>query len=196
MAKRAATVTERQEKWFKSVEEGILRDTGKSLDAWVKIAKDCPETSPRARAKWFKDTYGIGVNRAATILERAFPSAMNWDDPETLLAHLWKEPGPKAIYEKVVSVVEKFPSVTVGPRKGFVGFSRKVQFAAIRPAKVDGKPGARLGLAIPLEDGSRFEAPKKSEGWSERLHTVVMLAGVKDVDAELKALLRAAYERS
>ena len=196
MVKREATITERQEKWFKAVQDGILRDTGKSLDAWVKIAKTCPETAPRARSKWFKEKHGIGANRAAAILDRAFPGAMGWDDPDTLLAALWKDELSKAIYEKVAAVIEKLPDVTVGPRKAFVGFSRKVQFAAIRPAKVDGKPGARLGLAVPLVKGPRFEAPKKSEGWSDRLHTIVMLGGMKDVDTEMKALLKAAYERS
>lgn len=196
MAKRNATVTERQEKWFRSVQEGLQRDTGKSLDAWVKIARGCPETAPRARVKWLKDNYGLGVNRAAAILERAFPTGASWDEPDALLATLWKDETPKAIYEKVAAVIEKLPEVTVGPRKTFVGFSRKVQFAAIRPVKVDGEAGARLGIALPLEKGPRFEAPKKSEVWSDRLHTIVMLAGVKDVDAELKALLKAAYERS
>lgn len=196
MAKRASHLTERQEKWFQSVQEGLLRDTGKSLDEWVKIASRCPETAPRARAKWLKDTHGIGVNRAAVIFDHAFPSAVGWDDPEALLANQWREPVGKAIYDKVAKMAEALPDVTVGARKGFVGFSAKVQFAAIRPAKIDGKPAARLGLAVPLVKGARFEAPKKSEGWSDRLHTIVMLASAKEVDAEIKALLKAAYDRS
>lgn len=196
MAKRASPLTERQEKWFKSVQEGLLRDTGKSLDEWAKIARTCPETAPRARAKWFKDQYGIGVNRAATILDHAFPGDLAWDNPDALVDALWKEPAGRAIYAKIAAAVEKFPEVTVGPRKAFVGFSHQVQFAAIKPAKIDGKPAARLGLAIPLVKHARLEAPKKSEGWSDRLQTVVMLGSAKDVDAEVKAWLKTAYERS
>lgn len=196
MAKRASHLTERQEKWFQSVQDGLLRDTGKSLDEWAKIAKRCPETAPRARAKWLKDTHGIGVNRAAAIFDRAFPDTLGRDDPDALLTSLWKDPACKAIYDKIAKMAEVLPNATVGPRKAFVGFSAKVQFAAIRPAKIDGAPAARLGLAVPLVKGPRFEAPKKSEGWSDRLHTIVMLASPKAADAEIKALLRAAYDRS
>lgn len=196
MAKRASHLTERQEKWFQSVQDGLQRDTGKSLDEWVAIARRCPETAPRARVKWLKDTHGIGVNRAAAILDRAFPSELGWDDPEALVANLWKDAASKAIFDKVSAMAEALPNVTVGPRKAFVGFSAKVQFAAIRPVKRDGKPAARLGLAIPLPKGPRFEAPKKSEGWSERLHTIIVLASTQDVDAELKTLMHAAYDRS
>lgn len=193
---KTPSITERQKKWFRSVEEGILRDTGKSVDDWAAIARECPEDTPRGRVKWFKDTYGIGVNRASTILDRAFPGALGWDDPQALIDRLWSDPGARAIYEKVAGAAARLQGVTVGARKGFVGFSRKVQFAAIRPVKIAGRMCARLGLAIPLPEHPRLEAPKKSEGWSERLRTIVMLAAPGDVDAELKGWLREAYDRS
>ncbi|HEX5262572.1 MAG TPA: hypothetical protein VFW13_03545 [Phenylobacterium sp.] len=43
-------LTPRQEKWFASVKASLERDTGKSLDEWVAIARTCPETRPKARA--------------------------------------------------------------------------------------------------------------------------------------------------
>ena len=42
-------LTERQKKWFASVEASLERDTGKTLAQWVKIAKTCPETTPGKR---------------------------------------------------------------------------------------------------------------------------------------------------
>ena len=50
----AEHLTERQKKWFASVREGIERDTGKSLDEWVAIARTCPETRMMPRLQWFK----------------------------------------------------------------------------------------------------------------------------------------------
>jgi hypothetical protein len=189
MAKRAATLTERQQKWFKSVEDGIVRDTGKTLDQWAKIAKDAPEGT-RARVRWLKDNYGIGVNRAAAILSRAFPDGLDWDDPDALLDHLWKDPAQRALYDRVAALVEKFEAVTVGPRKTFVGFSRKVQFAAVQPAK----GGVRLGLALDPETSPRLEPRRKSESWSDRLKAVVAITSAKEIDAEVKRLLKLAYE--
>ncbi|MCB0811538.1 MAG: DUF4287 domain-containing protein, partial [Flavobacteriales bacterium] len=76
-----STLTERQKKWFASVREGLERGTGKSLDEWVKIVRKCPETAQRARLVWLKDNYGLGVNRASTVLGAAFESGAGWDKP-------------------------------------------------------------------------------------------------------------------
>lgn len=193
MARRAttttSTLTERQQKWFRSVEEGLVRDTGRTLEAWVEIARGAPAGGRRAQEKWLKETHGLGVNRAATILSRAFPDGPDWDDPEALLDLLWKDAGGRAIYDKVAAIVTTFDGAIVGPRKTFVGFSRTVQFAAIQPAK----GGARLGLALDPSASARLEPRKKSESWADRLKAVVVLADARDVDAEVKRLLKAAY---
>jgi hypothetical protein len=193
MTKRDSTLTERQEKWFKSVEEGILRDTGKSLDQWADLARNAPEGGPRAREKWLKDTYGIGVNRAAAILSRAFPDGPGWDDPEALLEALWTDPASRAVYDAVVAEAEKLDEVTIGPRKSFVAFSRHVQFGAIQPVKGG---AARLALALDVETSPRLEPRKKSESFSDRLKAVVVLASPQEVDEDIRRLLRAAWDVS
>jgi hypothetical protein len=81
MAKAALeTLTEQQKKWFASVREGLQRETGKSLAAWVAIAKTCPETAHRARLRWFKETHGLLQNRASYVLGEAFPAEAHADD--------------------------------------------------------------------------------------------------------------------
>ena len=101
-------LTERQQKWFASVQASLERDTGKSLEQWVKIAQKCPETTPRKRVDWLREKHGLGVNRAAQIFSAAFPDAgMKWDEPEVMLAALWKEPEGRAIYDAVIAMVKK-----------------------------------------------------------------------------------------
>jgi len=87
-------LTERQRKWFASVQASLERDTGKTLDEWVAIAQACPETAPRKRSDWLREHYGLGQNRAAHVLSAAFPSP-GWDDANALKAALWTDPkGP------------------------------------------------------------------------------------------------------
>ena len=69
-------LTERQQKWFAAVRAGLERDTGKSMDEWVAIARTCPETGHRARLKWLKDHHGLLQNRASQVLSKAFGSRM------------------------------------------------------------------------------------------------------------------------
>ncbi|HEV7691401.1 MAG TPA: DUF5655 domain-containing protein [Hyphomonadaceae bacterium] len=188
-----AGITEQQKKWFASVREGLERDTGKSMDEWIKIARKCPETKPKARVDWLRANHGLGVNRAAIVLDAAFAGDnMGWDNPDALVAALWKNPDQLKIHDALVAHVSKMKGAIVGEKKSFTGFSRSYQFAAIRPTK----DGVRLGLAVPLNSSKRLEAPKKNEGWSDRNKGVAVLTSTKDIDAEIKTLLKTAFDAS
>ena len=193
MAKAALeTLTEQQKKWFASVREGLQRETGKSLAAWVAIAKTCPETAHRARLRWFKETHGLLQNRASYVLGEAFPAEAGWSEPDALRAALWSDAGSRAILGAVEKLVLALPDVLVGQRKGYSAWSRKYQFAALRPLK-GGR--ARLGLAVAPEAERRLE-PAKNEGWSERLKAALVLSAPAEADARIAALLKAAWEAS
>ena len=186
------TLTERQKKWFESVRATFARDTGKTLEEWVEIARGCPETKPRARQQWLKDHHGLGVNRASVVLAQAFPGGAGWDQPDALKAGLWADPAARAIFEAVDAAARTLPDTVCGQRKGFTAYSRGVQFAAVRPVKGG---TAMLGLALEPETDPRLETPK-NESWSERLKARLPLAAPADVDARVRALLKAAWERS
>lgn len=185
-------LTEQQKKWFASVRAGLEAETGKSLAEWVAIARTCPETKPRARLKWFKETHGLLQNRATYVLSEAFPPETGWDSPDQLRDALWTDAGQRAIYEAVRETVEALPEIVVGQRKGYSAWSRRYQFAALRPVK----GGARLGLAVEPAADPRLEPAKANEGWSERLKSAVVLTAPGEVDANMAALLEASWSLS
>jgi hypothetical protein len=184
-------LSQRQEKWVASVLAGLERDTGKTLDQWVAIAKTCPETKHRARLAWFKRHHGLLQNRASQVISAAFDTGMGWDEPDRLVDSLWPDPERRAIFEAVKAAAMGLPDVVMGPRKSFTAFSRKVQFAAVRPDKT---VGAVLGLALSLEACARLAPRKSSESWAEKLVSLP-LAGPGDVDEEVRSLIKAAWER-
>lgn len=186
-------LTEAQKKWFASVQAGLERETGKTLAQWIEIVRrDCQETKPRARTEWLKTHHGIGQNRAASILAQAFPSTMGWDDADGLRAALWTDTASTAILQAVEAAVAGFDGLVNGQRKGFTAWSRKAQFAALRPIKGG---TAVLGLAVTPDASPRLLEPR-NEGWSERLKAKLPLASPAEVDDEVEALLKAAWERS
>lgn len=191
-ANKPSSMTARQEKWFASIQESMARETGKTLEAWVAIARTCPETKAGARKAWFKIHHGIGTNRASIILGKAFPETAHWAEPDNLRDTLWADANARAILEAVEAALAPLPGLVAAQRKGFTAFSREFQFASVRPVKGG---GARLGLAVDPTADTRLETPR-NEGWSERLKAVLPLTSPADVDAPVKALLTEAWERS
>jgi hypothetical protein len=187
-----AGLTPRQQKWFASIHASLEPETGKSLDQWVAIARTCPETRPRAQAKWLKDNHGLLQNRAMYVLSVAFPQEMGWDDAGPLREALWTDPSSRATFEAVRAAAMALPDAIEGQRKAATAFSRNFQFAAVRPVKGG---TALLGLAVDPSADPRLEAPK-NEAWSERLKARMPLSGPAAVDASVTALLRQAWERS
>ncbi len=188
----SANLTERQRKWFASVREGLERDTGKSLAEWVEIARTCPETKHRARLKWFKETHGLLQNRASQVLGEAYPSAKGWSEPDTLIDTLWADPRCREVYEALDTQALALEGALRTVRKGYVAWSRRVQFAAARPMK-DGS--VMLGLAVPADTGPGLR-PRGSESWSERLGAKLLLPSANPGYPEIGLLLRSAWEAS
>ncbi|HZZ32856.1 MAG TPA: DUF4287 domain-containing protein [Phenylobacterium sp.] len=186
-------LTERQQKWFASVQASLERDTGKSLDEWVTIARTCPHDKPRARSDWLREHHGLGVNRAAHVLSVAFPSEMRWDDATPLRTALWTDPASEAILQALETAAAKLPDITIGQRKSFTAWSRKVQMAAARPVKGG---HAMVGFAVEPDADPRLMPRGKSESWGDRLKGQMVLTSPDQVDTSIEALLRQAWERS
>ncbi|MBP7649043.1 MAG: DUF4287 domain-containing protein [Phenylobacterium sp.] len=182
----------RQQKYFATARASLEKETGKTFDAWVVIARTCPETKTMTRIAWMKAHHGLGMNRANMVMSAAFPTGSGWDEPVKLREALWKDPAATAIFEAVERVATALPDVVTGQRKAFTGFSRNFQFASAKPLK-----GGQvvLGLAVPTSADPRLAEPK-AEGWSERLKSKVTLSSPADVDAKLVALVRQAWEAS
>lgn len=187
-----AVLTERQKKWFATVQANLEKNTGKPLADWVAIMKTCPETAPRAQAAWLKAEYGVGVNHAAQILDACRPAdGPGWDEPEALRAALWKDTAALAILEAVERVAGGVEGVISGQRKGYTSFSRSVQFAAMRPLK-GGR--ALLGLKLSPEASSLLSPSARRESWSERLTATIELDAPDQVDAEIGRLFAEAAD--
>lgn len=77
-------------------------------------------------------------------------------------------------------------------RKTFSVFSRKFQFAAVRPTRL----GVRLGLAVSAKHVSECEIPNSSDNWSDRLKAARLFGKVAEVGEKTEELLLKSYEAS
>lgn len=89
----------------------------------------------------------------------------------------WSDPVGRAIFEAVDTEAISLRDVTRTARRDYTAWSRKVQFAARRPMK--GKT-ALLGVAAPVNLTAALAA-RRSQSWSERLTTQIVLSTPEEV---------------
>ena len=187
-------LTEQQKKWMASVRASLETSTGKSLDEWVAIAGTCPETKPKARQLWFKETHGLGQNYFMFVMsELASRDGQTPRDPGEMAKTLWADPAAGAVHAALQAAIDALPGAITGQRKTYTTWSRAFAFASARPVKPNGT--VRLGLALAPDSDPRL-APAAKEGWSERLKSVLVLTAPDQVDDGVRALLRAAFDNS
>lgn len=99
--------------------------------------------------------------------------------------------GLKPIYEYLVQVAQGFGSdVELAPRKKYVGLARGKMFGVIEPSTK-----TRLDLGLKLKGKSAGDRLVDAPGFgSGSITHKVALTSLKDVDGELKAWLKEAYE--
>ncbi len=177
-----------------AIKSNLPAKTGKTFAEWVQLARSGPKTAKECR-DWLKEQHGLGHGTADIIAAEACQQGGStvYEDGAALIDAMYA--GPKAelrpIYEALTKAVAKLgKDAELTPCKTYVGIRRKRQFGLIRPTtpqRVD------LGLALPdVKAQGRLEEAR-SLG-NERITRVVKIAAVREIDADVKRWLKAAYD--
>ena len=178
-----------------SLIRNLQEKTGRSLDAWIAIARGAGVTKHGQVVSFLKTEHGLTHGYANQIALRALAAA---DAPATgsedLIAAQYG--GAKAalrpIYETLVAAVRKLgPDTEFAPKKSYVSLRRSKQFGLIQPStatRVD------VGLVLKgVPPRGRLEA---SGSFNAMVTHRVRIENAGGIDAELIAWLRRAYENA
>ena len=182
----------------------IQKRTGKTADELVAIVKKSGLAKHGEMVAMLKDTLGMGHGDANTIVHMANKSAQVFAAPagttgatgaagtEAELDRIYT--GPKAalrpIHEKIMALVDAFGPFEIAPKKAYLSLRRAKQFAMVGPAT---NSRVEVGLNMKGVKGtSRLEQLPAGGMCQYR----VKLTSVAEVDAELIAWIRTAYEGS
>ncbi len=97
----------------------------------------------------------------------------------------------RVLYDRLLALAEKFGPVEQDPKKTSIHLNRRTAFAGVAVRKAY--------LVLTLKSDRPIESPriiKSQQTSARRLHHEVRLARVKDLDAEFRGWLKAAYELS
>jgi Domain of unknown function (DUF5655)/Domain of unknown function (DUF4287) len=167
--------------------------TGKSLAEWLKVIRASKRTKHGEIVALLKGEHGVTHGYANQIALAALRPA---DAPEPAGDALVEAQyaGPKAalrpIYDALLAQVRKFGGdVEVSPKKAYVSLRRKKQFALIQPSTA-----ARMDVGINLKGQAATARLEASGSFNAMVSHRVRVASLAEVNAELAAWLRRAYE--
>lgn len=165
--------------------------TGKSLDAWVKIAKASKRTKHGELVAVLKSEHGLTHGYANLVAHRTFKSAAGDAAPDDLVASQYtgKKSELKPIYDALIAAVAKFGDMEVSPKKAYVSLRRAKQFAILQPSTA-----TRLDVGIKLKDVDPAGRLEASGTFNSMVSHRVRVETLKGVDKELVGWLRQAYD--
>lgn len=172
----------------------IQKKTGKSFNELSAIVKNSGLTKHGEIRDMLKQTLGLGHGDANSLVHAVLQSdgarAAQGKGEDAVLDEIYSgaKAGFRPIHEKLIKEMNKFGEFEIVPKKGYVSLRRKKQFAMIGP-----KTNTRFEVGINakgLKKNSRLaEQPQGS-----MCNYIVSLTDVKEVDSELVAWLKSAYE--
>jgi hypothetical protein len=169
--------------------EALPEKTGKSLDEWKQVIAQAGWTSHGEIVKGLKCAHDVSHAYANQIALKAVCKPEAAGDPiEEMFA---KRPEVRPIYDAVLAQITSFGTdVDLAPKKGYVSVRRSKQFAILQPAS------GRLDVGIQLKDVSPSGRLEPSGSFNAMLSHRVRVTSIAEVDAQLVAWLRLAYERA
>lgn len=166
--------------------------TGKAMDDWLKIVTKTKLTKHGEIVAMLKKDHGMGHGFANLVAHKALASDAGSHDGEDLLAaHYAGAKAPlKPIYDKLAKIIEGFgKDVEFAPKKAYMSLRRSKQFGLIQPSTA-----TRLDLGLNLKDVAPAGRLEAAGSWNAMCTHRVKLASAADVDAEVKAWLKKAYD--
>jgi predicted transport protein len=179
-----------------AVTDSIEERTGRSMAEWVALVgtSGVDPLDQNAVRTWLREVHGVRQNTQWAIADEVARGA-GWVRPTVEQYVDGQYTGPKAALLRVFDAVREAAvalgdDVTIEGRGTYVPFVRKRQFAAVAATTA-----SRLDLGLRLSDpppSARLEPARAPGSATHR----VRLNSVDDVDDEVRALLRAAYEQN
>ena len=166
--------------------------TGKAMDDWLKIVTKTKLKKHGEIVAMLKKDHGMGHGFANLVAHKALASDAGSHDGEDLLAAQYA--GAKAplkpVYDKLAKIIEGFgKDVEFAPKKAYMSLRRSKQFGLIQPSTA-----TRLDLGLNLKGVAPAGRLEASGSWNAMCTHRVKLSSAADVDAEVKAWLKKAYD--
>jgi hypothetical protein len=170
----------------------LEKKTGSGVDAWVRLIRDAKVENERKLRAWLAALGVTGYAQHLLVMEIfGYPDFVQRDAATLVAAQYAARPALRPIHDAVVAMADGLGDVTMQARKTYVSLvGPRRTFARLQASSRD-----RLDLGLRLAT-----PPESSRLLPSTIHETmrfrIALGRVEDVDAEVGALLSAAYQES
>jgi len=174
--------------------DNIQKKTGKSLAELSVFIKQSGLSKHGEIRDMLKQKLGLGYGDANTLVHVALKSdgtrAAEGMSADAVLDEIYT--GPKAaqrpIHEALMKRINQFGKFEIVPKKGYVSLRRKKQFSMIGP-----KTNTRFEVGINIK-GLKKNSRLLEQPAGGMCNYIIPLTNTQEVDAELIAWIKSAYE--
>lgn len=168
--------------------------TGRALEQWVKLAAKAELEKHGQVVNHLKSehglTHGYANLVAHTLLKSAASTSGETADDLVEAQYAGPKAGLKPIYNAIIAATNKLgKDVELAPKKAYVSLRRNKQFGLVQPSTK-----ARVDLGLNLKGHPTTDRLEASGSFNSMCTHRVRLESVKDVNAELKGWIKAAYD--
>jgi len=184
--------SEKDKKAFQSYLDNIKAKTGKTPADFRALAKEKGLTKAGEIVAWLKKDFGLGYGHAGAIWQLIGHADDVKASPDDRLAKLFA--GKKAVWRKAYDAlgarVRRFGTdVQVAPNMTYINLCRGSKKFAIVQMTAD-----RLDIGIKLKGVAPTEQFEAAGSWNAMVTHRVRISDPKQIDAEVLAWLRQAYD--
>ena len=174
-------------------ERNIAAKTGRAVEDWVALVSAEGLARHGEMVAWLKAGPGLSHGHANHIAKRALEAAAPRSDSDPV-AHLFdsEKASLRPLYDHLTrGILDLGSDIELAPKKANVSVRRARQFALIQPST-----RTRLDLGLILK-GRQPEGRLEASGSFNAMFTHrVRLTAAADVDPEVRAWLRDAYDQA
>jgi predicted transport protein len=174
--------------------DNLYKNTGKTLDQWIKIVQGEKFEKHGQILKFLKEQHSFTHGFANLVAMKARGAdAGSVENKDELIEKQYRgKEHFKPIYEKLILEINKFgKDIEIAPKNAYVSLRRKKQFAILQPAT---KSRFEIGINLKgQEPEGKLEAISSANAMCSHK---INLSGMQDVNEEVIHWIKTAYENA
>jgi predicted transport protein len=182
---------------LKKAEETQLKNietsTGKTLEEWTSIVKNCGVSKHSELVNYLKKEHHLGHGNANMLVHYSNKTHSGFENEADLIAEQYKGKDQlKHIFDLLLNEIKSFgDDVEISPKKAYVSLRRKKQFAILQPSTK-----ARLDVGLNLKSTETAGVLEAAGSWNSMCTHRIKIEQTTDVTPSVINWIRTAYEQA